>query len=119
MMKVVPATELAGAQTFNEAGTWKLASQLLPHGCRIEGPARCELEIDRDRISGRSEGYGGLLYAPMPAEMKVLPTVVVDGQTYAPGTSGDMLIIPLLPGDHQFVVRPLEQPPVFRNWQAW
>ena len=61
----------------------------------------------------------GLLYAPMPAGMKVLPTLVIDGQTYAPGTSGNTLIIPLMPGEHAFEVRALEQPPVFHNWQAW
>jgi len=55
----------------------------------------------------------------MPAGMKVLPTLVIDGQTYAPGTSGDTLIIPLMPGEHAFEVRALEHPPVFRNWQAW
>ena len=33
--------------------------------------------------------------------------------------SGDTLIIPLMPGDHSFVVCGMEQPPVFRNWQAW
>jgi hypothetical protein len=71
------------------------------------------------KITGRSEGFGGLLYAPMPAEMKVLPMLVIDGQTYAPGTHGGMLIIPLMPGDHSFGVVPLKQPPVFRNWQAW
>jgi hypothetical protein len=55
----------------------------------------------------------------MPPEMKVLPTLVIDGQTYAPGTHGGTLIIPLMPGEHSFEVRALEQPPVFRNWQAW
>jgi hypothetical protein len=45
--------------------------------------------------------------------------LVIDGQTYAPGTSGDTLIIPLLPGEHTFEVRAIEQPLVFRNWQAW
>ena len=59
------------------------------------------------------------LSTPMPAGMKVLPTLVIDGPTYAPGTSGDTLIIPLMPGEHAFEVRALEQPPVFRNWQAW
>jgi hypothetical protein len=31
---------------------------------------------------------------------------------------GDTLIIPLLPGEHTFEIRALEQPPVFRNWQG-
>jgi len=118
-LRVVARADLAKKQTFNVAGTWKLAGNILPKECRIEGPARCELQIAQGGVSGRSEGYGGLLYVSMPAEMKVLPTLVVDGQTYAPGTSGDMLIIPLLPGEHKFEVSPLEQPPIFRNWQAW
>ncbi len=119
-VKVVSKADVANNQRFNVEGTWKLASNVvLPKGCRVEGPARCELQIAQDRMSGRSEGYGGLLYAPMPAEMKVLPTLVVDGQTYAPGTSGNTLIIPLLPGEHKFEIRPLEQPAIFRNWQAW
>ncbi len=118
-VKVVPATELARNQMFNVTGIWKITNNVLPERCRIEGPARCELQITQDRIIGRSEGYGGLLYAPMPGAMKVLPTLVVDGQTYAPGTSGDTLIIPLLPGEHKFEVRSLEHPVIFRNWQAW
>ena len=118
-LKVIPKTDLAKKQTFDMPSPWKLKNTALPEGCRIEGPARCQLTIASDRISGRSEGYGGFLYAPTPAGMKVLPTLVIDGQTYAPGTSGDTLIIPLLPGEHSFEVRALEQPPVFRNWQAW
>ena len=63
---------------------------------------------------------GGFLYAPMPAGMNVLPMLVIDGnQTYAPGTNGSGVIIPLMPGEHSFEVRALEQPQIFRNWQAW
>lgn len=98
---------------------WKLKDTPLPEGCRVAGLARCELRIENDRMSGRSEGLGGLLYAPMPPAMKVLPMLVIDGQTYAPGTSGGTLIIPLLPGEHKFEVLALKQPPIFRNWQAW
>jgi hypothetical protein len=118
-LKVIPKTDLAKKQTFDMHSPWKLKNTALPEGCRLEGPARCELTIQSDRLVGRSEGHGGFLYAPTPAGMKVLPTLVIDGQTYAPGTSGETLIIPLLPGEHSFEVRALEQPPVFRNWQAW
>jgi hypothetical protein len=118
-MKVIAKADLAKKQTLAVPAPWNLKNTTLPAGCRIEGPARCELTVQSDRISGRSEGGGGLLYAPMPPGMKVLPTLVIDGQTYAPGTSGDTLIIPLMPGDHTFEVRALDQPPVFRNWQAW
>jgi len=118
-MKVIAKGDLAKQQVFEVASPWKLAKRELPAGCRIEGPARCELTVQSDRITGKSEGFGGFLYAPMPPEMKVLPTLVIDGQTYAPGTHGGTLIIPLMPGEHSFEVRALEQPPVFRNGQAW
>jgi hypothetical protein len=118
-VKMIAKADLAKKQTLEVPAPWKLKDTTLPAGCRIEGPARCELTVQSDRISGRSEGCGGLLYAPMPSGMNVLPTLVIDGQTYAPGTSGGTLIIPLMPGDHGFEVRALEQPPVFRNWQAW
>jgi hypothetical protein len=117
--RVIPIAEIAVARTFDLPVPWKLANTTLPEGCRVEGAARCELKIESDRLVGRSEGFGGFLHVPMPAGMKVLPTLVIDGQTYAPGTSGGTLIIPLLPGEHRFEVRALEQPPVFRNWQAW
>jgi hypothetical protein len=118
-VRVIPKADLAEKQTFDVPSPWKLKNTALPAGCRIEGPARCEVTIEPDRIVRRSEGCGGFLYAPMPPGMKVLPTLVVDGQTHAPGTNGDTLIIPLIPGEHTFEVRALEQPPVFRNWQAW
>jgi len=48
------------------------------------------------------------------------PAVRLDEQfdVGAPGASGDRLIVPILPGEHTLEVRALEQPPVFRNWQA-
>ncbi len=117
--KVVPLSELSKLQSFDESMKWKLRESPLPEGWRIEGVARCEVKIEIDRIVGRSEGFGGHLYARRPSGLKVLPTLVIDGQTCAPGTSGDTLIIPLLPGEHTFEIRALEQPPIFRNWQAW
>jgi hypothetical protein len=118
-IQVIAKADLAKKQSFAPPANWKLPPSPLPTGCRLEGPARCEINITNDRIAGRSEGFGGLLYAPMPPGMKVLPTLVIDGQTYAPGTSGSTLIIPLMPGEHTFAVRALEPPPIFRNWQAW
>ncbi len=118
-VKVIPKSDLNKRQTIDLPAPWKLKNEALPKGCRLEGPARCELVVANDRLSGRSEGYGGFLYAPMPPGLKVLPMLIIDGQTYAPGTSGETLIIPLMPGEHIFEVRALEQPPIFRNWQAW
>jgi hypothetical protein len=96
-----------------------LPAAALPVGCSMSGDVWCKVTIERDRIVAKSSGRGGFLHAPMPAGLAVLPMLVIDGQTSAPGTSGDRLIIPLMPGDHAFEVKALEQPPVFRNWQAW
>jgi hypothetical protein len=117
--RVIPTGEASQPQTFDAPVKWKIGEARLPEGCRVEGAVRCELKVEGDRLVGRSEGFGGHLYAPRPPGLKVLPMLVIDGQTYAPGTSGDTLIIPLLPGEHTFEVRALEQPPIFRNWQAW
>jgi hypothetical protein len=118
-LRIVARSDLEKRETFDVPSPWKLAAGGLPPGCRVEGPARCEVTIGPDGIEGRSEGFGGFLHTRMPPGLKVLPTLVIDGRTYAPGTSGDDLIVPLLPGEHAFQVRALEQPPVFRNWQAW
>lgn len=118
--KVIPIAQLDKPQTFEiPAPPSSLADASLPEGCRIEGHAKCELKIDNDRITGKSDGLGGFLYAPMPPGLKVLPMLIIDGKAFAPGTTGSGLIIPLLPGPHQFEVRALEQPPVFRNWEMW
>ena len=100
-----------GAKAHSE--TW------LPDGWRIEGAARCEVKFEDDRLMGRSEGSGGHLYARRPPGLKVLRMLVIDGQTYAPGASGDTLIIPLPPREHTFEIRALEQPAIFRNRQVW
>jgi hypothetical protein len=71
----------------------------------------------RDRIVGRTTGIGWLLHATAPAGLDRLPMYVVDGQTNAPGTLGDRLVLPALPGEHVFSVETLRQPPVFRDWQ--
>jgi len=72
-----------------------------------------------DRITGRYAGLGRILHVTRPAGLDRLPMYVLDGQTYAPGTSGNTLILPLLPGEHEFEIRALPQPPIWRNWQAW
>lgn len=83
-------------------------------GCR--GPY--EVTFREDRILGRAGGPGRFLYLTPPSGLKRLPVLIVDGRSYAPGTSG-ALIVPLLSGAHDFEVRPLDQPPIWRNWQAW
>lgn len=83
-------------------------------GC--EGPY--EVTFGKGRVTGRSAGRGRILYL-RGADIDRLPMLVIDGQTYAPGTSGNTLIVPLLPGEHTFEIRPLPQPRIWRNWQHW
>ncbi len=128
----------------DKAGTVKMTmldgariayNDLIAWGC--EGPY--EVTFTKDQITGRTQGLGRFLYLTRPAGLDRLPTLVIDGQTYAPGTSGDfqlgdiaktgnpydsrnrggILIVPVLPGEHTFTLRALEQPPIFRNWKAW
>ena len=103
-----------------------------------EAPGPCRVTFHADRIEGRIAGEARFFYLSRPAGLDRLPTLVVDGQTYAPGTSADFargsiattgdpyntdgfggaLIVPALPGEHAFELKVLEQPPIFRNWQA-
>jgi hypothetical protein len=82
-----------------------------------EGP--CDLTFAGDRVVGHTAGRARHLYLTPPRGLDRLPMLVLDGQTYAPGTSGRTLIVPVLPGEHRFELRALPQPAVFRNWQAW
>lgn len=84
-------------------------------GC--EGPY--EVTFHRDHITGRTTGLGRFLYLSPPEGLDRLPMLVLDGQTYAPGTWDSTLIVPVLPGEHQFEIRVLEQPSIWRDWQAW
>ncbi len=90
---------------------------------KIPAPERVgvyDLEDHGDRITGRMYGVnGGFHLLTAPAWLDRLAELVVDGQTYAPGTSGDTFIIPVMPGEHSFELRPLEQPPVWRDPRAW
>mgnify|MGYP006281508195 CR=1 FL=1 len=75
-----------------------------------------DLTFHRNRITGRTAGQGRFLFLTRPSDLDRLPTLVIDDQTYAPGTSGDTLIIPVLEGAHEMEIRALRQPPVVRNW---
>jgi len=100
------------------------ALKLLPGGKTVAPPAAAsktgvfDVIQEPGRIAGKMEGLGGF-HILRPQGIDRLPMLLIDGQTYAPGTWGDQLIIPLMPGSHTFEIRPLEQPPIFRNWQAW
>jgi hypothetical protein len=82
-----------------------------------EGP--CDLMFHPDCIVGHSAGRGRHIYLTPPSGLNRLPMLVLDGQTYAAGTSGKTLIVPILSGEHRFELRALPQPAIFRNWQAW
>jgi hypothetical protein len=43
----------------------------------------------------------------------------IGGIRYAPGTYGDIAIVPVLDDQCDFILQDLEQPPVFRSWQQW
>lgn len=92
-----------------------------------------------DRITGRVAGPQRFVYLTRPAGLLQLPTMVVDGVPFMPGLAADLrrrdiattgdpfdagadgttLIVPAMGGEHDFVIRALEQPAVFRHWQAW
>ena len=94
----------------------KIASgSLQAWGC--DGPF--DLTFYADHITGHSAGLGRFLYVTTPPGLDRLPMLVLDGQTYAPGTAGRTLVVPLMPGEHRFDLRALPQPPIWRNWQAW
>jgi hypothetical protein len=78
-----------------------------------------DITFHADRITGRTAGLGRFLYMTPPPGLDRLPMLIVDGQTYAPGTSGRMFIVPVLPGEHTFELRALIQPKIWRNWQEW
>jgi hypothetical protein len=72
-----------------------------------------------DGVAGRSAGRGRFLSLTKPPGVDRVTSLVIDGTPYMPGTRGDTLVVPLMPGEHDFEIRNLKQPPVFRNWQAW
>jgi hypothetical protein len=78
-----------------------------------------EVVFSADRLEGRCAGLGRFLCVTRPAGLDRLPVYVLDGLSYAPGSEGDTLILPLLPGRHTFDLHASEQPPIFRTPQAW
>jgi hypothetical protein len=72
-----------------------------------------------DRVVGRTSGQGRFVHLSRPPGLDRLPVLSIDGQNYAPGTHNDTLIVPIMPGQHQWEIQPLPQPPVFRTWQQW
>jgi hypothetical protein len=65
---------------------------------------------------GTDEVFAGR--TPLP-KLDRLPALVLDGQSYAPGTHDETLSAPVLPGDQRWELRALPQPPIFCSWQQW
>jgi len=90
---------------------------------RIPAPPRTgvyDVQDDGTRITGKMTGVaGGFHFITAPDWLDRLAVLIIDGQTYAPGTSGNQFIIPIMPGDHEFELRMLEQPPIWRNPRQW
>ncbi len=97
-----------------------------------------DLTFRIDSVMGRHAGGGRSVNITLPEGVDRYATLVVDGIPTLPGSSRttdpaiagrggydpnypevSVLVIPLLDGEHGFEVRNLEQPPIFRNWQAW
>jgi hypothetical protein len=82
-------------------------------------PGPVDVTFHADRITGRTAGLGRLVHLGRPAGLDRLPMLVIDGQTFAPGTHEQTLIVPAMPGEHKFQILALPQPPIFRTWQNW
>lgn len=97
-----------------------------------------DFTFHHDRVTGRHDGLGRVVNMTVPAGLDRYATLVVNGVPHLPGSSvttdpavagragGELtasgqpvLVIPLLEGEHDIEVRNLEQPPIFRKWQAW
>jgi len=121
--RVIPVADLAKPATIEVPAPFDRDKRIVNRGSDglkawgCDGPY--EVTFGPDRITGASGGLGRFLYLTRPAGLDRLPMLVIDGQTFAPGTWGDTLIVPLLPGEHTFEIRALDPPPVWRNWQAW
>jgi len=73
----------------------------------------------KDKIVGAAEGPARFIHLTMPEGIVQLPTVILAGMNYAPGTHGNIAIVPLLDQRCEFTLENLKQPPVFRSWQQW
>jgi len=114
-----------GIEVDEKAGTTRLVivdGWQVGHGGNTarqwtDGPV--DVTFHAERIVGRSSGEGRYVHLSRPSGLDRLPVLVVDGQGYAPGTHEETLIVPIMPGEHTWEVRPLAQPPIFRTWQQW
>jgi hypothetical protein len=59
------------------------------------------------------------IHVTLPEGIVQLPALTIGGIGYAPGTNGQIAIVPVLDGRCEFTLENLPQPPVFRSWQLW
>jgi hypothetical protein len=78
-----------------------------------------DVTFHRDRITAVTEGPARFIHLTMPAGLTQLPTITIAGLSYAPGTDGNTVIVPVQHGRFTFTVENLQQPAVFRSWQEW
>jgi hypothetical protein len=83
------------------------------------GTGPYDLTFHHDKVVGVSEGPGRFIHVTMPEGIVQLPALKIGGIGYAPGTYGQMAILPVLDGRCEFTLENLPQPPVFRSWQQW
>jgi len=82
-------------------------------------PGPVDVTFHADHLAGRTAGLARMLHLSRPSDLDRLPVLLLDGQTFGPGTHEDTLMVPAMAGEHKFEVRALAQPPVFRTWQHW
>lgn len=83
------------------------------------GTGPYDLTFHHDKVVGVSEGPGRFLHVTMPEGIVQLPALTIGGISSAPGTYGQIAIVPVLNGRCEFTLENLQQPPVFRSWQLW
>ena len=83
------------------------------------GTGPYDVTFHHDKVVGVSEGPGRFIHVTMPEGIVQLPALTIGGIGYAPGTYGQIAIVPVLDGRCEFTLENLPQPPVFRSWQLW
>jgi len=85
----------------------------------LEGEGPYTLRSHGDGVSGKVAGPERHLLLRQPPSVDRLAVLELGGTGYAPGTRGPWIIVPVMDGHDTFELKNIEQPPVFRNWQAW